>query len=117
MNEKNKLLDQIESLKAAFPEQFTCMITGGSYFTTAPDINLEKDIPRLSTSLYQEGDGYWGIRIEAIWGDFGRYPIAYLRTNTPLKQEYAFGEEFKAVQSLINDFPDVESVLICYMEQ
>ncbi|EJG0764831.1 hypothetical protein C4G84_RS13495 [Vibrio parahaemolyticus O5:K30] len=114
-----KLLAELTSIKELHPKTVTCVVTGGAYFNELPKIDLLNDYPKLISYMYKEGDGRWAIAVEAQWGYFGRYPIAYIRTIYDYDNTYEFGEEFKEVQSVIEqyDFPEVRSVLASYMEQ
>lgn len=116
---KKNLLDELVSVQELHPNAVTCVITGGAYFNEPPKIDLSNDTPQLISYMYKEGDGRWAIAVEAQWGYFGRYPIAYVRTSYDYDNAYEFGEEFKEVQSVIDqyDFPEVRSVLAGYMKQ
>lgn len=114
-----KLLAELISIEELHPKTVTGVVTGGAYFNEPPKIDLSNDVPRLISYVYKEGDGCWAIAVEAQWGYTGRYPIAYIRTSYDYDNAYEFGEEFKEVQSVIEqyDFPEVRSVLASYMEQ
>jgi hypothetical protein len=118
MSTNKKLIDELISVQELHSNIVTCVVTGGAYFKDTPKIDLKEDHPKLICYPYQEGDGCWAIAVEAQWGYFGRYPIAYIRTSYNYDNAYDFGDEFKEVQSVIAqyDFPEVRSILASYME-
>ncbi len=118
MSTKEKLLDDLTEVEEIHPNYVSAVITGGAYFNEPPKIDLKNDHPHLIIYTYKEGDGCWGIAVQAHWGYFGRYPIAFIRTKSSQNDEYGFGDEYHLIQEIVkhyNESTSIRDILAEYM--
>lgn len=81
MSTKEKLLDDLTEVEEIHPNYVSAVITGGAYFNEPPKIDLKNDHPHLIIYTYKEGDGCWGIAVQAHWDTLDAIRLHLLELN------------------------------------
>ena len=108
----DKFIANLQEVVDTFSDNLCDMIQGITYSIDTPldEIPILKDSGyTLKTSLYQVDCGRWEIAINAMWGNFGRLPLAYLRTEQNFHQsKYKFEQETEKLSDIFKEYSSLD---------
>ena len=111
---KERFYEALENVVELHGENLTLMMDSAVYMKDVdkkelPSISINKcDYAlNLALTLFQEGDGNWGIQVSALWDRFNAYPLAYIRTkHCYYKSDCLFKDEFAELRAVFYGFSE-----------